>query len=60
VLRTVLIAYIVAGPVQNLATNGREVVRVFSCTISLTFNLTKTRFELMLLPFAEAVLNLHV
>jgi hypothetical protein len=60
VLQAVVIAYILAGPVQNLATNGREVARVFSCSVSLTYNLTKTRFELMFLPFAEAVLNLHV
>jgi hypothetical protein len=56
----IVITYILAGPVQNLATNGREVARVFSCTAVLTYNLTKTRFELMALPFAEAILNLHV
>jgi hypothetical protein len=60
VLKAVVIAYILAGPVQNLATNGREVVRVFSCSVSLTYNLTKTRFELMVLPFAAAILNVHV
>jgi hypothetical protein len=30
---------------EELTSNGKEVVRVFACTTSLTFNLTKTRLE---------------
>ncbi|GLV37969.1 sneaky [Carabus blaptoides fortunei] len=58
ILKTLVIAYIVAGPITNLANNGKEVARVFSCTTSLTFNLTKTRFELMFKPFQQAILSM--
>lgn len=58
VLKAIVFAYIIAGPIENLSNNGREVVRVFSCTTSLTFNLTKTRFELMFKPFTQALFGL--
>ncbi|XP_044755627.1 protein sneaky [Coccinella septempunctata] len=49
---------VIAGPLENLATNGKEVVRVFACSASLTFNLTKTRFELMFKPFTQALFGM--
>lgn len=58
VLKALVFAYIISGPIQNLANNGREVVRVFGCTTSLTFNLTKTRFDLMFKPFTQALFGL--
>ncbi|KAJ8920140.1 hypothetical protein NQ315_011799 [Exocentrus adspersus] len=58
VLKALVVAFIIAGPVENLANNGKEVVRVFACTASLTFNLTKTRFELMYKPFTEAIFGM--
>lgn len=58
VLMALIVAYVIAGPVANLATNGKEVARTFSCTTSLTFNLTKTRFELMFKPFQNALLGM--
>ncbi|KAF5272222.1 hypothetical protein FQA39_LY01304 [Lamprigera yunnana] len=58
VLKTLVLAYIISGPIQNLSNNGLEVVRVFSCTTSLTYNLTKTRFELMFKPFTQALFGL--
>ncbi|KAF5307692.1 hypothetical protein FQR65_LT06747 [Abscondita terminalis] len=58
VLKTLVLAYIIAGPLQNLTNNGLEVVRVFSCTTSLTFNMTKTRFELMFKPFSQALFGM--
>jgi hypothetical protein len=59
-LRAVIVAYIVAGPIHNTLNNGREVIRVFGCSTILAYNLTKTRFDLMVRPFAEAILNLKV
>lgn len=49
---------VIAGPLENMATNGKEVVRVFACSASLTFNLTKTRFELMFKPFTQALFGM--
>ncbi|XP_017773927.1 PREDICTED: DC-STAMP domain-containing protein 1 [Nicrophorus vespilloides] len=58
VLKSLVFAYLLSGPVENLTINGKEVVRVFGCTTSLTFNLTKTRFELMFKPFSDALLQM--
>jgi hypothetical protein len=58
VIKTFVLAFILSGPVENITSNGKEVVRVFACTTSLTFNLTKTRFELMFKPFSEALFGM--
>lgn len=58
VLKAMVVAFIISGPVENLANNGKEVVRVFACSASLTYNLTKTRFELMYKPFTEAIFGM--
>ncbi|KAJ9586230.1 hypothetical protein L9F63_020139, partial [Diploptera punctata] len=58
VLKGIILAYVIAGPITNIIMNTQQVVHVFSCTASLTYNLTKTRFDLMFRPFAEAVLNM--
>ncbi|KAG5889823.1 hypothetical protein JTB14_023149 [Gonioctena quinquepunctata] len=57
VLKAIVITFVISGPVENLTANGKEVVRVFSCTASLTFNLTKTRFELMFKPLCSSNLR---
>nr|CAD7443438.1 unnamed protein product [Timema bartmani] len=58
VLKGLVLALVVSGPIKNLAFNGREIIRVFSCTSGLTFNLTKNRFDMMFRPFQEAILSL--
>ncbi|XP_023017807.1 ubiquitin protein ligase sneaky isoform X2 [Leptinotarsa decemlineata] len=58
VLKAIVITFVISGPVENLSNNGKEVVRVFACTASLTFNLTKTRFELMFKPFTQAIFGM--
>lgn len=58
VLKALVLAYIISGPINNLSNNGKEVVRVFACTASLTYNLTKTRFELMFKPFTQALFGM--
>lgn len=58
VLKALVLAYIIAGPIANLTSNGKEVVRVFACTTTLTYNLTKTRFELMFKPFTQALFGM--
>ncbi|XP_017877691.1 E3 ubiquitin-protein ligase DCST1 [Ceratina calcarata] len=54
-LRALIFAYIIAGPLFNLVYNAKEVVRTFGCTSQLTYNLTKTRFDLMFKPFQQAI-----
>ncbi|XP_011153575.1 E3 ubiquitin-protein ligase DCST1 [Harpegnathos saltator] len=56
VLRALVLGYVIAGPLFNLTYNGKEVVRTFACTTQLTYNLTKTRYDLMFEPFQQAVL----
>ncbi|XP_057652645.1 protein sneaky [Diorhabda carinulata] len=58
VLKALVIAFVLSGPVENVAKNGREVVRVFACTAALTYNMTKTRFELMFKPFTQAIFGM--
>lgn len=55
-IRALCISYLVFGPIMNIASNGNEITRVFTCSTRLTYNLTKTRFELMAKPF-ESVLS---
>ncbi|XP_018335515.1 E3 ubiquitin-protein ligase DCST1 [Agrilus planipennis] len=58
VLKALVLTFIISGPVQNISNNGKEIVRVYSCTIWLTSNLTKTRVELIFKPFMEAIFGL--
>ncbi|EDV97933.1 protein sneaky [Drosophila grimshawi] len=53
--RAVAFALIIAGPIDNLVRNAGEVARVFACTTELTYNLTKTRFDLMARPFTNTL-----
>jgi E3 ubiquitin-protein ligase DCST1 len=59
VLRTLLLSLILSGPISNLSHNTEEIIRVFACATSLTFNLTRNRFDLMTKPFQNAILGLH-
>ncbi|ALC44557.1 snky [Drosophila busckii] len=54
-LRALAFAMIIAGPIDNLVRNAGEVARVFSCTTILTYNLTKTRVDLMAKPFTNTL-----
>ncbi|XP_046493019.1 protein sneaky [Neodiprion pinetum] len=58
VLKAMVLAYVIAGPIFNLTYNGKEVVRTFACTTQLTYNLTKTRLDLMLKPFQQAIFGM--
>ncbi|XP_054740059.1 protein sneaky isoform X2 [Anastrepha obliqua] len=54
-LRALSFAFIISGPIANLAANGGEVVHVFACATTLTYNLTKTRLDLMTKPFQNTL-----
>lgn len=57
-LRAIIIGLLIAGPLANLADNGRDVVRVFGCSARLTYNLTRTRVQLLTAPFRRSLRNL--
>lgn len=54
-LRAWAFALVISGPIHNLLANAGEVARVFSCSTQLTYNLTKTRFDLMAKPFTNTL-----
>lgn len=56
-LKSIVLSYILTGPISNIGLNAREVVRVFSCSSVLTYNLTKVRFELIAKPFQNALVG---
>ncbi|XP_022216990.2 protein sneaky [Drosophila obscura] len=58
-LRAIALAFVIAGPIDNLASNAGEVARVFACTTVLTYNLTKTRFDLMARPFTNTLQHMR-
>ncbi|XP_017080043.1 protein sneaky [Drosophila eugracilis] len=58
-LRAVAFAFIISGPIANLVDNAEEVARVFVCTTVLTYNLSKTRFDLMAKPFTNTLRHMR-
>ncbi|XP_043649013.1 protein sneaky isoform X1 [Drosophila teissieri] len=58
-LRAVAFAFIISGPIGNLVENAGEVARVFVCTTVLTYNLSKTRFDLMAKPFTNTLKHMR-
>uniref|UniRef100_A0A182YQ08 Dendritic cell-specific transmembrane protein-like domain-containing protein n=1 Tax=Anopheles stephensi TaxID=30069 RepID=A0A182YQ08_ANOST len=56
-LKTITITLILTGPIENMALNGKEVIRVLACSAELGFNLTLTRVDLMTKPFQNALLQ---
>lgn len=60
VLISLIIIYVIAGPISNIAANLNESVRVILCQMGTTFSLVKTKYELMFKPLREAFLKLKV
>ena len=54
VLKVVILFLILTGSIRNTVQNSKEVARAFSCTTYLTYNLTKTKFDLIYMPFLHA------
>jgi hypothetical protein len=53
-IKTTILTLILAGPVFNLVDNSKEVIRVFECTQSLAYNLTRAKVDLAIYPFLNA------
>lgn len=49
--------YIHPGPISNMGSNAREVVRVFACSTQLSYNLSMERYALMLGALRKAALG---
>ncbi|XP_065084574.1 protein sneaky [Ochlerotatus camptorhynchus] len=56
-LKAIVLSCILTGPINNLSLNAREVVRVFTCSTVLTYNMSKVRFDLTTKPFQNALLG---
>lgn len=53
-IKTLIIALVLSGPIHHIVANTKEVTRVFECTAYLTYNLTKTKIDLAITPFINA------
>ncbi|KAH8372181.1 hypothetical protein KR093_010475 [Drosophila rubida] len=58
-LRALAFGLLISGPVANLVRNAGEVSRVFACSTMLTYNLTKTRFDLIAKPFTNTLQHMR-
>ncbi|XP_045502198.1 protein sneaky-like, partial [Colias croceus] len=58
ILKAVVLTYVVAGPITNMALNAKEVVRVFACSTQLSFNLTKLRYSFIATPVRRALISM--
>jgi E3 ubiquitin-protein ligase DCST1 len=60
ILKALVIFLILTGSVSNIVSNCKEVARVFECTAFLTYNLTKTKFNLVVKPFTNALAGIDL
>ncbi|KAI5636121.1 DC-STAMP-like protein domain-containing protein [Phthorimaea operculella] len=58
VLKAVVLTYVIAGPITNMGLNAKEVVRVYACSTHLAYNLSRTKYNLMVEPFQKSVFML--
>ena len=58
-IKTIIIALVLSGPIHNIVSNTKEVTRVFECTAYLTYNLTKTKVDLAIMPFINAFIQMQ-
>lgn len=58
ILKTIIFTLVITGPIENIIVNSKDVIRVFSCSTYLVYNLTKTRFDLMVKPFTNAFFSM--
>ncbi|XP_031765833.2 protein sneaky [Galleria mellonella] len=57
VLKAVVLTYVVAGPITNMGLNAKEVVRVFSCSTQLSYNLSRTKHDLVSKPIRKTIIG---
>lgn len=54
ILKAFVLFLILTGAISNIVSNSKEIARVFECTTILTYNLTRTKFNLVVKPFTNA------
>ncbi|CAH4030336.1 unnamed protein product [Pieris brassicae] len=59
ILKAFVLAYVVAGPITNMAFNAKEVVRVFACSTQLSCNITRLKYNFIANPFRRALLAMN-
>lgn len=58
-IKTLVFMLVLLGPVSNVIQNTKECGRVLECTAYLTYNLTKTKFDLAVKPFTNAFAKMN-
>jgi hypothetical protein len=59
-VQAAVIILMLAGPVENIGSNGREVLRLVSCFKDLTVNITVAGRDLILAPIQHIIYELKV
>lgn len=54
IIKAFVIALIIVGPFDNILSNSKELTRVIECTAYLTYNLSKSKFDLAVKPITNA------
>lgn len=54
-LRALVLLLIIKGPIENISTNSKEVVRCIVCSSVLTYNMTVARVKFMTKPMIDAL-----
>jgi len=61
--RRMIAAYVftlmLTGPINNVLMNSKEVLRCVTCSSYLAYNLSRTKFDLMVMPFTKALVQMH-
>lgn len=52
-IKALVIAFVLVGPIKNIILNANESGRVIECTSHLAYNLTKTKLDLAVKPFTN-------
>lgn len=60
IVQAIITTTIITGPMANIITNIEEIMRMYSCSNSLTYNLSQARYDLLVKPFKIAFLNSKV
>lgn len=55
IVKTFIVILVLIGPVNNILANTKEISNFFGCSAYLTYNLTKTKFDLAMKPLAIAL-----
>lgn len=58
-IKALIVMMLLNGPVQNILANSKEVVYVFVCSTTFTYNLTMAKIDLIRKPFQASLVELN-